>query len=59
MGDGNAGVCDGGGVVVVRTGHVGGTHGSGILTSAAGVMWMSGVGGVCEMCMKRRGRGRY
>ena len=34
--------------------HVGGTRGSGIVSSAADVLWMSGmrgVGGVCEMCM--------
>ena len=43
--------------------HVGGTRGSGILSSAADVLWMSavrgmrGVGGVCEMsmCLARRG----
>ena len=38
-------------------GHVGGTSGSGIVSSAADVLWMSvvrgmrGVGAVCEMCM--------
>ena len=37
--------------------HVGGTRGSGIVSSAADMLWMSvvrgmrGVGGVCEMCM--------
>ena len=37
--------------------HVGGTRGSGIVSSAADVLWMSvvrgirGVGGVCKMCM--------
>ena len=37
--------------------HVGSTRGSGIVSSAADVLWMSvvrgmrGVGGVCEMCM--------
>ena len=42
---------------VVSAGHVGGTRGSGIVSSAADVLWMSGVrgigglGGVCEMCM--------
>ena len=39
---------------VVSAGHVGGTRGSGIASSAADVLWMSvmrGVGGVCEMCM--------
>ena len=45
-------------------GHVGGTRGSGIVSSAADVLWMSlvrvmrGVGGVCEMCMARGGVGR-
>ena len=48
---------DGRGVVVVSVWHVGGTRGSGIVSSAAGLLWMSvvrgmrGVGGVCEMCM--------
>ena len=39
-GNGNAGVGDGGGVVVVSAGHerVGGTRGSGIVSSAAGVL---------------------
>ena len=56
-GDGNVGVGDGGGVVVVSAGHVGGTHGSGTVSSAADVIGMSvlrgmkGVGGVCEICM--------
>ena len=42
---------------VVSAGHVSGTRGSGIVSSAADVLWMSvvrvmrGVGGVCEMCM--------
>ena len=42
---------------MVSAGHVGGTHGSGIVSIAADVLWMSvvcgmrGVGGVCEMCM--------
>ena len=31
-GDGNAGVGDGGGVVVVSEGHAGGTRGSGIVS---------------------------
>ena len=37
--------------------HVGGTHGSGSVSSVADVLWirvvrrMRGVGGVCEMCM--------
>ena len=44
-------------MVVVSAGHVGGTRGSCIVSSAADVLWMSvvrgmrGVGGVCEMCM--------
>ena len=42
---------------MVNVGHVGGTRGSGIVSSAADVLWMSvfrgmrGAGGVCEMCM--------
>ena len=42
---------------MVNAGHVGGTPGSGIVSSAADVLWMSvlrgmrGVGGACEMCM--------
>ena len=50
-------VVDEGGVVVVSAGHVGGTRGSGIVSSAADVLWMSvvrgmrGVSGVYEMCM--------
>ena len=42
---------------MVSAGYVGGTRGSGIVSSAADVIWMSvmremrGVGGVCEMCM--------
>ena len=42
---------------MVSARHVGGTRGSGIVSSAADVLWMSvvrgmrGVGGVCEMCM--------
>ena len=49
---------DGGGVVVVSAGHVGGTRGLGIVSSAADVLGlnvvrrMRGVGGVCEMCMR-------
>ena len=41
----------------MSAGHVGGTHGSGIVSSASDVLWMrvvrvmKGVGGVCEMCM--------
>ena len=44
-------------MVVVSAVHVGGTCGSGIMSSAADVLWMSvvhgmrGVGWVCEMCM--------
>ena len=54
-GDGNVGVGDG--WAVVSAGHVGGTRGLGIVSSAADVLWMSvvcgmwGVGEVCEMCM--------
>ena len=48
---------DGRGVIVVNAGHeyVSGTRGSGIVSSAADVLWMSvvrgmrGVGGVCKM----------
>ena len=42
---------------MVSAGHVGGTRGSGIVSSAVDVFWMRmvrgmwGVGGVCEMCM--------
>ena len=42
---------------MVSAGHVGGTRGSCIVSSAADVLWMRvvhgmrGVGGVCEMCM--------
>ena len=42
---------------MVNAGHVGGTRGSGIVSSAADVLWMSvvrrmsGVCRVCEMCM--------
>ena len=49
---------------MVSARHVGGTHGSGFVSSASAVLWMSavrgmrGVGGVCEMCMcLARGRG--
>ena len=41
------------GVVVMNTGHVGGTCGLGIVSSAADVLWISvvrgmrGIGGVC------------
>ena len=40
---------------MVSTGNVSDTRGSGIVSSAADVLWMSvmrGVGGVCEMCMR-------
>ena len=46
--------CEGGGCGdggVVRVGHVGGTRGSGIVSSAADVLGMIGVGGECEICM--------
>ena len=52
--------CEGDGiaeVVVVSAGHVGDTRGSGIVSSAADVLWMSvvrgirGVSEVCEICM--------
>ena len=35
---------------MVSAGHVGGTPGSGIESSVADVVWMRGVGEVCEMC---------
>ena len=44
---------------MVSAGHVGGTRGSGIMSSAVDVLGMSvvrgmrGVGGICEMCMDR------
>ena len=44
-------------MVVESAGHVGGSRGSSIVSSAADVLWMSvvremrGNGGVCEMCM--------
>ena len=44
-------------MIVVISGHVGGTRGSGIVSSVADGLWMSvvrgmrGVGVVCEMCM--------
>ena len=56
-GGGNADVGDGESVVVVSAGHFGSTRGSGIVSSAADVLWISvvrgirRVGGVCEMCM--------
>ena len=42
---------------MVSAGHAGGTRGSGIVSTAADVLWMSVVrgmivvGGVCKMCM--------
>ena len=42
---------------MVSAGHVDGTRGSGIVSTAADVLWMNvvrgmrGIGGVCEMCM--------
>ena len=50
---------------MVSAGHLGGTRGSGIVSSAADVLWMSvvrgmrGVVGVCEMyiCLARGGVG--
>ena len=48
-GDGNAGMGDGGGVVVVSAVHVCGTRGSGIGSSVADVLWMRGVGGVSDV----------
>ena len=57
-GNGNAGVGDGRGMIVVSTGYeyVGGTRGAGIVYSAADVVGinvvrgMRGVVGMCEMC---------
>ena len=52
-GDGNAGVVSAGGVVAVSA-YMGGTRGSGVLSSAGDVLEMSmvrGVVGVCDMCM--------
>ena len=45
--------------MVVVSAYMGGTRGSGILSSACDVREMSvviGVGGVCDMCMERGGR---
>ena len=56
-GDSNAGVGSGGGVVVMSV-YMGGSHGSGALSSAGGVLEMSvvrGVGEVFDMCMARAG----
>ena len=49
MGDDNAGVGSGGGVVAVSA-CMSGTRRSGVLPSTGDVL-MSGVGGVCDMCM--------
>ena len=38
-------------MVVVSAGHVVRTHGSGIVSSVADVLWMRGVGEICEMRM--------
>ena len=48
---------DGGGGVVVSACHVTGTRGSVIVYSAADLLGMRGVGGVCEMymCLARDG----
>ena len=60
--DGNTGVGDGCGEVVMSTGHVGDTRGAGIVSSAADVLWksvvcgMREVGGVCGMCICLVGR---
>ena len=51
--DGNAGVGCGGGVVAMSA-YMGGTRGSGVLSSTGDVLEMivmRGVGGVCVMCM--------
>ena len=37
--------------VVVSAGHVDGTRGAGVVSSAADMLWMRGVGGVWEMWM--------
>ena len=36
---------------MVSAWHVGGTRDSGIVSSAADVLWKRGAGIVCEMCM--------
>ena len=60
-GDDNAGVGDGGGVVVVSAWHecVGVTRGLGIVSSASDVLGMSGHVGECEIyvCLARGGVG--
>ena len=51
-GDGNAGVVSGVGEITMRA-YMGGTRGSGVLSSAGNVPEMSvvrGLGGVCNMC---------
>ena len=56
-GDGNAGVGFRGWVVAVSA-HMGGTRGSGVLSSAGDVLEMSvlrGIGGLCDMCLTRGG----
>ena len=37
---------------MVRAGHLGCTRAAGIVAIAADVLWMRGVGGVCEMCRR-------
>ena len=57
-GDSNSGVGSGRVVVAVNA-YMGGTRGSGVLYSAGDVLEMSvvsGVGGVCDMCMAQGGR---
>ena len=39
---------------MVSAGHVGSTRGSGIVSSAADMLWMRGVGEMC-MCLARGG----
>ena len=51
--DSIAGVGSGEGVVAVST-YMGGTRGSGVLSSACDMLKMNvvrGIGGVCDMCM--------
>ena len=43
-------------MVVVSASHMGDTRGSGIVYSVADVLWMRGVGEVCEMCVFGSGR---
>ena len=52
-GDGNVGVGSGGGVVALSA-YMGGTRGSGVMSSADDLLEMSvvrGVGGMCDTCM--------